>query len=119
MCNDYLIDLQSFRQPLTNVISGKTLNHNVVDRFANGDVEVVVSNVECYMVNSQPTGFGNKTFDEYLEHGRLNKRVTKDSNILCFFKEFNKPLAIKQAVEEDEEKALESLFDDCVDPRQA
>ena len=74
----YLNDLDAvIKQPIHNVITGKTLNHNVVDRFMNQDVEVVISNVECYMLRSEPTGFGNKTLDEFLDHGRLNKKVTK------------------------------------------
>lgn len=40
--------------------------------------------------------------------------VSKQSNILCLFKQFNKPLALKQAKQEAEEKQLESLFDDCI-----
>jgi hypothetical protein len=66
------------------------------------------------MLKSEPTGFGNKALDDYLEHGRFNKQVTKESNILCLFKEYSKPLALKQAVEESEDKEIESLFDDCV-----
>ena len=57
------------------------------------------------MLKSEPTGFGNLSLDEFLDHGRLNKRVTKESNILCLFKEYNKPLALKQHnVEEAEDK---------------
>ncbi len=55
--------------------------------------------------------------DEWLDHGRLSKQVTKESSILCLFKEYSKPLAIKQqGVEEAEDKDIESLFDDCVVP---
>lgn len=82
------------------VITGKIGNVNVVDRFVSKDqaIEVVVSNVETYVVKSKPTGTGNETLDCFLVNGRLAKKVTKDSNILKLFKEFSKPLAIKQAV---------------------
>lgn len=74
----------------------------MVDRFSSSDnlIEVVVSNVECYLVGSKPTGVGNEVLDGVLINGRLNKKVTADSNILMLFKEFSKPLAIKQAIEE-------------------
>lgn len=98
-------------------ITGKILNQYVVDRFTKDDIEVVISNVECHMLKSEPTGFGNRALDDYLEHGRLNKQVTKDSNILCLFKEYSKPLALKQGVEEAEDKEIESLFDDCIMPK--
>jgi hypothetical protein len=118
VCNSYLNDLESVKKPMHSVITGKLLNQNVVDRFTKDEIEVVISNVECFMVKSEPTGFGNRVLDEWLEHGRLSKQVTKESNILCLFKEYLKPLAIKQqGVEEAEDKDIQSLFDDCVDPK--
>lgn len=76
------------------------MNCFIVDRFSSqdGSVELVISNVETYTIKSQPTGHGNAALDQYLDNGRFTKKVTKNSNILCFFKEFSKPLAIKQAV---------------------
>lgn len=51
-------------------------------------------------MKSKPTGLGNEVLDGFLVNGRFSKKVTSDSNILLLFKEFSKPLAIKQAIEE-------------------
>ena len=51
------------------------------------------------MLPSEPTGDGNAALDKYLTNGRLTKKLKTESNIHCIFKEFNKPLAIKQAQE--------------------
>lgn len=65
------------------------------------------------MIESSPTGTGNSTFDKYLSNGRLETPVTEDSNILKFFKQASKPLAIKgQPLEEPEDKEIVSLFDE-------
>lgn len=88
ICNNYLDDIEKEKLPIDNVITGMIGNSFVVDRFSSGDgaIEVVVSNVETYLVKSKPTGVGNEVLDEYLVNGRLNKKVTSDSNILMLFK---------------------------------
>ncbi len=52
VCNCYLNDLDSAKKPMCSVITGKLLNQNVVDRFAKDEIEVVISNVECFTVKS-------------------------------------------------------------------
>ena len=52
VCNSYLNDLESVKKPMHSVITGKLLNQHIVDRFTKDDIEVVISNVECFMVKS-------------------------------------------------------------------
>ena len=53
---------------MNNIITGKILNANIVDRLTNEDnsIEVVISNVESYGLLSLPTGHGNAVLDQYL-----------------------------------------------------
>lgn len=71
------MELEEGKEIVNNVVMGKIGEVKVVDRFGSSDniVEVVVSNVEAYCLESRPTGSGNLTFDRYLEGGRLNKNV--------------------------------------------
>lgn len=90
ICNEFLdlIEKQKDNVPINSLITGKTINNNIVDRFSdpNNQIEVVISNVEAYGLESLPTGSGNAALDKYLTHGRNNRKVTADSNILNLFK---------------------------------
>lgn len=69
------------------------------------DVYINIYSVPVYVVESFPTGIGNATFDTVLTNYRLEKLATENSNILKFFKQSSKPLAIKgKPVEEPEDK---------------
>jgi len=77
-----------------------------------GDAYVNIYSVPVWVAPSRPNGCGNDIFDAHLKNGRLEKKVTADSNILKFFKQSSKALAIKaKAVEENEDKEIVSLFD--------
>ena len=58
-------------------------------------MEVTLSRVPFFGVESLPNGKGNSIFDAHLINGRLETLVTDNSNILKFFKQSCKPLAIK------------------------
>jgi hypothetical protein len=61
-----------------------------------------VYNVPVHGILSLPNGNSNASFEKYLTNGRLETQVTADSNILRYFKQNNKPLAIKpKNAEED------------------
>jgi hypothetical protein len=78
-----------------------------------GQVQVNIYRVPFFGVESLPNGRGNANFDAHLINGRLETLATDNSNVLRFFKQSCKPLAIKaKNVEEAEEKELISLFDE-------
>jgi hypothetical protein len=60
-----------------------------------GDAHVNIYSVPVWVAPSRPNGCGNDTFDAHLKNGRLEKKVTLESNILKFFKQSSKALAIK------------------------
>jgi hypothetical protein len=84
----------------------------------NNWVQVNLYRVPVYGLLSLPSDKGNLAFGEILTNGRLETLVTEDSNILKFFKQLTKPLAIKaKNVEEHEDKDIISLFDEEPDPK--
>lgn len=75
-------------------------------------IDLFIYNVPVFAMPSRPTGTGNLSLDDYLKNGRLETKVTPDSNILKIIRQNSKPLAIKgRNVEEAEDKEITSLFD--------
>ena len=89
------------------LILGEIQKKELIEKITIPDIDAHVNiySVPVYVAESVPNGNGNNTFDEFLTNGRLEKQVTEDSNILKFFKQCQKPLAIKgKPVEEPEDK---------------
>jgi hypothetical protein len=97
ICHAYLDDLDKVKKEMSAIVVGqvceKVLVKSLTDEF--GRVEVNIYNVPVHGIFSLPNGNSNAAFEKYLTNGRLETQVTTDSNILRYFKQNNKPLAIK------------------------
>ena len=98
ICNLYLDDLDKVKKDdMKILILGEVEKKELVETITNpeGDALVNIYSVPVWVAPSRPNGSGNDTFDKHLKNGRLEKKVTPDSNILRFFKQSSKALAIK------------------------
>ena len=119
LCNLYLDDLYKHIEhrntPLFIHVLGQVAEKVHVGTMEDAlkQARVDFFRVPVFAVESLPNGKGNSAFDKFLENGRLQTQATEDSNILRFFKQSSKPLAIKaKNVEEHEDKEIISLFDE-------
>lgn len=119
LCNLYLDDLYKHVEhrntPLFLHVLGQVAEKVHVGTMEDAlkQARVDFFRVPVFAVESLPNGNGNSALDRFLENGRLQTLATEDSNILRFFKQCSKPLAIKaKNVEEHEDKEIISLFDE-------
>ena len=119
VCNLYLDDLYKHIEHRNAQLSLHVLGQ-VGEKVEIGTMEDTLKQVKInfyrvpvFAVESLPNTKGNSAFDHFLENGRLQTQATEESNILRFFKQSSKPLAIKaKNVEEHEDKEIISLFDE-------